>query len=155
MFCEQCGTKIGDNERLCQKCVNIQTVNQNKQKNKQLVISAIIGCSIIFITIILFPLIFGWGISFRSLLSIPVICGIIAILLNFICWKLNKILFALISGIFYSISIIGLVFNMFRFGYFQYFKHYPITSHLFYFFNILLIVSAVLCFTIYSKNKKL
>jgi len=112
MFCEQCGTKIDKNERLCQKCSGIKSINLNIQNNKKLLISAIIGCITIVISIIYIFIFFnnvGFNIN-QTLLTIirniSIMVGIIAIIFNFIGLIKYKKLYLLIAGITYSVSII-------------------------------------------------
>jgi hypothetical protein len=76
-------------------------------QKKQLLISAIIGCSIILISLIAISIIISDILFIRLiLLRIPMLCGIIAIVFNFIDWAYNKKIFSLIAGLLYGASVI-------------------------------------------------
>jgi len=148
MFCEQCGTRIGENERLCKKCSSIQTIDLNIQKDKKLLISSIIGCSIILITLIA-PLLFGGGISIGRILQIPIICGIIAVALSFIARVINKNILVLVSGVLYIISVI--------FGIIYIILWLKWDFHIWILYgniNILLIVPAIMNIVYFQKLRK-
>jgi hypothetical protein len=152
MFCEQCGIQIGVNESLCQKCVSIQTINPNIQKNKKLLISAIIGCSIILFLLFLPFILFG-ELHISYLLSIDMICGISGVVLSFIGWVNNRKLFALISGILYSVPFILTIIDIIRGLIYGYFHIYFVLRN-FNNFNILFFVSAIINIIVFIKFKR-
>jgi len=107
MFCEQCGTQIGYDKRFCLSCDKI--INQ---RSKLLLISAMIGCSIIVIRFILSLIIFNKELFLYMFLDVSMICASIAIILSFISWENKKTVFLIIASIIYGIVTIPIVIDL-------------------------------------------
>lgn len=151
MFCEQCGIKIGENERICEKCSSIQNINV--QKDKKLLISIIFGCSIIFIKLIIIlinVLSYGDRIFIKGILQIPMICVIIAVMLSFIARANYKNILVLVSGVLYITSVIFGIINIINWSLKLGFDIGVLIGNI----NILLIVPAIINIVYFMKLRK-
>jgi len=159
MFCEQCGTQIGANENFCQKCLSTQIINSDLPKNKTMFFSAIIGCSVIFIWVIM-PLFFGHGIHSivgrlqLQMTQITIMCGIIAIVLSFIGWRVNGNIFGLIAGVMYVISAALGIINIMRLFQWGVHAHMGYMLIILYNIHIALIIPAIMNIIAFFKYKK-
>jgi len=77
MFCEQCGTQIGDGQRICQKCVN-----KIREQNRFPIFLIVFGIVFLFLCFI--------GMRIRPIgLIIGILALIVGILIFFIKRKIN------------------------------------------------------------------
>ena len=131
---------------------NISQTNlgQSNFKSNYLIISIIIGAVVILFNIV-FSIIFGVkvGFSFRMLINIPFVFGLIGVVLIIIAWVGNVKILPIIAGILFSVSSIYTIISLIRLASTRHFYGFMIFN----FISLLLIIPAILSFLEFIKNR--